>query len=138
MDAQQIKDLIASKIAGQGNQVDSGGALSTILDAIVDAVADAPKPIVIKDAIPITGAPVSALDRAGFTYEEVLAASQGKRTGVVGQNFFYVITRATVYSESEYEIAFYSLVYDGASVDGNFGYDISREGDNITVIETEI
>lgn len=42
MTTEQIKDLIASKIAGQGNQVDSGGALSTILDAIVDSVADVP------------------------------------------------------------------------------------------------
>lgn len=45
MKTQEIKDLIASKIAGQGNQVDSGGALFTILDAIVDAVANATLPI---------------------------------------------------------------------------------------------
>lgn len=36
MDAQQIKDLIDSKIAGQGTMVDAGGALPTILKAIVD------------------------------------------------------------------------------------------------------
>ena len=36
MNAQEIKDLIQSKIAGQGNQVDSGGALAEILDAIID------------------------------------------------------------------------------------------------------
>lgn len=38
MTKQQIKDLVAAKIAGQGNQVDAGGALSSILDAIVDAI----------------------------------------------------------------------------------------------------
>lgn len=36
MDAQQIKELIASAIAGQGNQVDTGGKLADILNAIVD------------------------------------------------------------------------------------------------------
>lgn len=36
MDAQEIKDLIASKIAGQGNQVDPGGKLAEILNALVD------------------------------------------------------------------------------------------------------
>lgn len=38
MTTQQIKDLIAQTIAGQGNQVDSGGKLAEILNAIVDAV----------------------------------------------------------------------------------------------------
>lgn len=41
MTTQEIKDLIASKIAGQGNQVDSGGKLAEILNAIVD-MADVP------------------------------------------------------------------------------------------------
>lgn len=38
MNKEQIKALVASKIAGQGTQVDLGGALPTILDAIVDAI----------------------------------------------------------------------------------------------------
>lgn len=38
MKKDQIKSLISAKIAGQGNQVDSGGALDEILDAIVDAI----------------------------------------------------------------------------------------------------
>lgn len=36
MSVSEIKDLIASKIAGQGNQVDSGGKLAEILNEIVD------------------------------------------------------------------------------------------------------
>lgn len=36
MTTQEIKDLIASAIAGQGNQVDSGGKLAEILNEIVD------------------------------------------------------------------------------------------------------
>ena len=38
MTKDQIKSLISAKIAGQGNQVDSGGALDEILNAIVDAI----------------------------------------------------------------------------------------------------
>lgn len=38
MNKDQIKALISAKIAGQGNQVDSGGALDEILNAIVDAI----------------------------------------------------------------------------------------------------
>ena len=38
MNKDQIKALISAKIAGQGNQVDSGGALDSILNAIVDAI----------------------------------------------------------------------------------------------------
>lgn len=38
MTKDQIKALISAKIAGQGNQVDSGGALDEILNAIVDSI----------------------------------------------------------------------------------------------------
>ncbi len=38
MTKEEIKALISAKIAGQGNQVDSGGALDEILNAIVDAI----------------------------------------------------------------------------------------------------
>ena len=38
MTKEEIRALISAKVAAQGNQVDSGGALSTILDAIVDAI----------------------------------------------------------------------------------------------------
>lgn len=38
MTKQEIKDLVAAKIAGQGTQVDLGGALPEIINAIVDAI----------------------------------------------------------------------------------------------------
>ena len=46
MTSEEIKNLIATKIAGQGNQIDSGGALSDILDAIVDMATGA-EPLII-------------------------------------------------------------------------------------------
>lgn len=38
MTKQEIKDLIAAKIAGQGSAVDVGGALPVILNAILDNI----------------------------------------------------------------------------------------------------
>ncbi len=40
MTTQEIKDLIMSKIAGQGSAVDAGSALPQILNAIVDAIGE--------------------------------------------------------------------------------------------------
>lgn len=40
MTTQEIKDLIAQKIAGQGSAVDAGSALPQILNAIVDAIGE--------------------------------------------------------------------------------------------------
>lgn len=38
MTPQEIKELVSKKIAGQGSQVDIGGALAEILNGIVDAI----------------------------------------------------------------------------------------------------
>lgn len=50
MTVQEIKDLIASKIAGQGSAVDAGSALPEILNGIVDAIAAIPEvqPVYLK------------------------------------------------------------------------------------------
>ena len=67
MKKEEIKALIAAKIAGQGNQVDAGGALPTILDEIIDAIqqadwneADSTKPDFIKNKPTIPAAQVQA------------------------------------------------------------------------------
>lgn len=40
MTLEEIKALAAAKIAGQGNQVDLGNALTAIIDGLADAIAD--------------------------------------------------------------------------------------------------
>ena len=45
MNANEIKELVAAKIAGQGSQVDIGGALPEVLNAIIDMVSDLPAPL---------------------------------------------------------------------------------------------
>lgn len=46
MNAQEIRSLIEQKIAGQGTNVDAGGALPAILEALVDAIEES-KPVEI-------------------------------------------------------------------------------------------
>lgn len=41
MTKEEIKALVAAKIAGQGTMVDAGSALPTIIDAIVDLIPEA-------------------------------------------------------------------------------------------------
>ena len=58
MDRQQIQDLIAAKIAGQGNQVDIGGVLADILSDLAGAAA----PIEVADITKLTNAQLDALN----------------------------------------------------------------------------
>ena len=58
MDRQQILDLIAAKIAGQGNQVDIGGVLADILSDLAGAAA----PIEVADITKLTNAQLDALN----------------------------------------------------------------------------
>ena len=58
MNKQQILALINNAIAGQGNQVDSGGALAQILLALADAA----KPIEVADITALTDDQLDALN----------------------------------------------------------------------------
>lgn len=54
MTKEEIKALVAAKIAGQGSAIDSASVLPTILDAIVDAIPEvtpAPTPAEMLDAL---------------------------------------------------------------------------------------
>lgn len=58
MNQQQILALINAKIAGQGNQIDSGGALAEILAAIAGAAA----PVEVADITALTDDQLDALN----------------------------------------------------------------------------
>ena len=51
---EEIKALIATAIAGQGNQVDSGGKLAEILDEIVDSLPQVPEGSVLVPALDVS------------------------------------------------------------------------------------
>lgn len=88
MTKQEIKDLVAAKIAGQGSMVDVGGALADILNAIADAAFAA-----------ATGEPAHVFDSlesaqnlteeqflaatGGVTFEQLKAATHIKNSGSV-------------------------------------------------------
>ena len=58
MDKEQLIALIAAKIAGQGSQVDIGGALAEVLTALAGASA----PIRVTDITKLTDAQLDALN----------------------------------------------------------------------------
>ena len=62
MTTQEIKDLIASKIAGQGSMVDVGGALPNILKEFADAMGNIPAPMPELDSIPNEGLAEDSID----------------------------------------------------------------------------
>lgn len=85
MTTNEIKDLIASAIAGQGNQVDAGGKLAEILNALADAAGGGGdvKPIFLS-AEPTTEMTTQAqLDAIGLTIDEFKAAARGERNAIV-------------------------------------------------------
>lgn len=57
MDKIQLQQLIAAKIAGQGNQIDLGGALADILMAVAGAA-----PVEVTDITAMTAAQLDALN----------------------------------------------------------------------------
>lgn len=61
MTKNEILAEITSKIAGQGNQVDSGGVLGKVLTAIIEAVAG----IEVADITALTAAQLDALEVGG-------------------------------------------------------------------------
>ena len=54
MTTQEIKDLIASKIAGQGSAVDAGSALPEILGGVVDLLKNQQDKVNVLDGIVVT------------------------------------------------------------------------------------
>jgi len=57
MTKDEIKQLIAEKIAGQGSAIDAASVLPTILDAILDLPAPEPDPQAISSALTIRFSP---------------------------------------------------------------------------------
>lgn len=72
MTPEELKALVAAKIAGQGTNVDAGGGLPEILNGIIDLIGSIPAPtqdIVVVDADVSPGGNVEFVNRS-----EVVAA----------------------------------------------------------------
>lgn len=107
MDKQQILDLIAAKIAGQGNQVDIGGVLADILSELASAAA----PIEVADITGLTDAQLDALE---------VGAKVAKKTGTA--KHLYVV------SYKDAENGGLCLTYTDASTVETVSYDHTESG----------
>ena len=121
MDAQQIKDLIASKIAGQGNQVDSGGALSTILNAIVDAVAAIPVitvPTIPDDGTVVPVGEISDYEKFKIAQGVIMDGKYYPRMSYAASDIYTIVGDAV----GEYNFLFGGIEYDdtGVPTSGSF------------------
>lgn len=107
MNQQQILALINAKIAGQGNQIDSGGALAEILAAIAGAAA----PIEVADITALTDDQLDALN---------VGDKVAKKTGTA--KHLYVV------SYKDAENGGLCLTYTDASTVETVSYDHTESG----------
>ena len=107
MNQQQILALINAKIAGQGNQIDSGGALPEILAAIAGAAA----PIEVADITALTDDQLDALN---------VGDKVAKKTGTA--QHLYVV------SYKDAENGGLCLTYTDASTVETVSYDHTESG----------
>lgn len=107
MTQSEIVALINAKIAGQGNQIDIGGALSPILSALAASAA----PIEVDDITALTGAQLDALE---------IGAKVAKKTGTA--KHLYVV------SYKDAENGGLCLTYSDASTVETVSYDHTESG----------
>lgn len=107
MNQQQILALINAKIAGQGNQIDSGGALAEILTAIAGAAT----PIEVADITALTDDQLDALN---------VGDKVAKKTGTA--QHLYIV------SYKDAENGGLCLTYTDASTVETVSYDHTESG----------
>lgn len=101
MTKEQIKALIAANIAGQGTQVDLGGALPTILEAIIDAIPEGGnEPYIVQGATADVSGDFSA-DVLNVPAQEFARAKEAFLAGrvVLIPTIDHIAYQATAYSE---------------------------------------
>ena len=107
MNKEQIVSLINEKIAGQGNQIDSGGALADILLELANAA----KPTEVSDITGLTGDQLDALN---------VGDKVAKKTGTA--QHLYVV------SYKDAENGGLCLTYTDASTVETVSYDHTESG----------
>lgn len=110
MTKEEIKALVASKIEGQGNQVDLGSALSAIIGGIVDLIPEGggPKVIHIQNALFLAGGEEELTEAEK---QEIFSGiKDGTIVGMVLENSQerVVVVRATSWRDDYVVINFYS------------------------------
>lgn len=152
MTTNEIKDLIASAIAGQGNQVDAGGKLAEILNALADAAGGggATEPLEITTPEEeVSGTKAEAATALGITEQDFDNILSGKvisiKTTTPGSPSITMIVPLTGVATMDVPDVGTAVIarYDLMSVAGtpNSYIRITRQGDEYTVsltVESQI
>ena len=152
MTTNEIKDLIASAIAGQGNQVDAGGKLAEILNALADSAGGggATEPLEITTPEEeVSGTKAEAATALGITEQDFDNILSGKvisiRTTPPGSPSITMIVPLTGVATMDVPDVGTAVIarYNLMSVAGtsNSYIRITRQGDEYTVsltIESQI
>lgn len=135
MTKQEIKDLVAAKIAGQGNQIDAGSTLPAILDGIIDLIPTIPEPVAALMVQSDNDTTVGGYQVPALTAEQVTQAYNAVATGrgciIVDKNetmHAYVNQADALNDELSIGILFYSYML--------LTYTVS--GDSVIITNTEI
>lgn len=123
--------FFTSDDGGAWTRIEIYSATQAAIDAAITAALAAlpvPKPIVLTD-LPTTEMTTQAeLDAIGLTADEMAAAAQGLRTGVVCNGRFYGIDMA-----QSAEFAFSRKTYSGSEMDALWAAYINYEGGVVSV-----
>lgn len=129
MTTQEIKDLIASKIAGQGSAVDAGSALPEILNGIVDAIAAIPEPAPVPEGLEadITGWQFGQMGEHSLTNEETVLLKNAVRIKLRNDLFLRqsIVSNEFISSILEFDEVRYWQPNQIVAVFSNFRVDVS-------------
>lgn len=141
MTKQEIKEAIAKGIAGQGTNVDGGGYLPKILEAIVDAIPEggaspiAPEPTIVINWVSFEDVDeTNAADQLGITVDELRALPN---QSVVKTIEGYVLTRTLYNSSANGD---FDVIFGGQELNNTLGRCVylQRKDGEYTIIAEEV
>lgn len=130
MTKEQIKALVAAKIAGQGSAIDAASVLPTILDAIVDAIPDlepiSPAEAAAATTLEITVPDASASDKTAEEMAGLLGITVDQLKDLIAGNYL----RFKYDNSGDIKLKIPSIYYAGAEVGVSEEFDITYDEDS--------
>ena len=132
----------ALKATCQGNWAENDATAASYIQNKPD-IPDSLKAIALAGLPSASTNSVALLNATGLTAEEVKAASEGKRFGLVKSGAFYAIDSVSYTSATSYSITFSKVKYELDSdalvpSDGSVYYSATRSGTTVTCTAIEI
>ena len=111
--SQEELESVANIIEEKTGKTLENKSLPEILSAIVDSIPTETPRLIVLTGFPQEDSGQSDLDAIGLTIEEIQAAAAGKRTAVIYNGGYYVLTTARYFpNDGNYEIAFYKYDFN--------------------------